>query len=300
VGVHVWFGYEGAIPLLGELPDGVVVGGGMGLPEPDTEFWAPQFLTRAPSPEEFDRLPKLRVVQLLSAGADLWVDQTPTHVTLCDGRGVHSSSTAEWAVGAVLAYLRGFPAFIIAQARREWASQITDELAGKRVLIVGAGDVGEAIAARLAPFEVTLTRVARRARAGVHPISALPDLLPEHDVVILVVPLTPATTGLVDPEFLRRMPDGALLVNAARGQVVQTDALVAELSTGRIAAALDVTEPEPLPPDHPLWTMPNVLLTPHVGAAVTGLMRRACGLAAAQIRRYVAGQPLINVVADGY
>ncbi|MBO0869437.1 MAG: phosphoglycerate dehydrogenase, partial [Micromonosporaceae bacterium] len=176
----------------------------------------------------------------------------------------------------------------------------TDELAGKRVLIVGAGAIGEALAARLAPFEVSLTMVARTARPGVHPVTELPDLLPAADVVVLLVPLTERTRGMVDAEFLARMPDGALLVNAARGPVVQTGALVAELATGRIAAASDVTDPEPLPADHPLWSMPNFLLTPHVAGTVRGLLPRAYRLAGEQIRRYVAGEPLSNQVHDGY
>src|SRR5690606_30484559 len=144
---------------------------------------------------------------------------------------------------------------------------VTDELAGKRVLIVGAGDIGVGVAARLAPFEVSITRVARRPRPGVHGVDELPELLPHADVVALLVPLTDATRGMVDKDFLGRMADGALLVNAARGPVVDTAALTEELSTGRIGAALDVTDPEPLPPDHPLWRMPNVLITPHVAGS---------------------------------
>jgi phosphoglycerate dehydrogenase-like enzyme len=170
------------------------------------------------------------------------------------------------------------------------------------VLIVGAGSIGAAICARLAPFEVGLTRVARRPRPeeGVYGVDDLPRLLPGADVVVLIVPLTAQTRGMVDAAFLARMRDGALLVNAARGPVVDTEALTAELATGRIGAAVDVTEPEPLPPDHPLWKMPNLLLTPHVGGSVRGLLPRAYRLAGDQLRRYVAGEPLINQVVDGY
>jgi phosphoglycerate dehydrogenase-like enzyme len=204
---------------------------------------------------------------------------------------------------AVLSYLREIPAFARDQAAGRWSygeHAPTDELTGKRVLIVGAGAIGEATAARLAPFEVSITRVARTARGDVHGVDELPALLPEADVVILLVPLTDETRGLVDADFLRRMPDGALLVNAARGPVVHTDALVAELATGRLGAAVDVTDPEPLPAGHPLWSMPNFLLTPHVGGSVRGLLPRAYGLVGAQIRRYAAGQPLINEVRNGY
>jgi phosphoglycerate dehydrogenase-like enzyme len=213
---------------------------------------------------------------------------------------VHSSSTSEWAVAAVLAYLRDFPYFARAQARGEWAYRPTDELAGKRVLIVGAGAIGEATAARLAPFEVEITRVARRPRGGVHGVDELPVLLPQADVVIVIVPLTAETVRLVDAKFLAAMRDGALFVNAARGPVVDTEALTAELATGRIGAALDVTAPEPLPAGHPLWTMPNLLLTPHVAGSVGGMLRRGYALVGAQVRRYAAGEPLENVVEAGY
>jgi phosphoglycerate dehydrogenase-like enzyme len=203
-------------------------------------------------------------------------------------------------MAAILAYVRDFPRFVRAQAQRTWDYTSTDQLAGKRVLIVGAGDIGEAIAARLAPFEVSLTLVARHAREGVHAVDELPSLLPYADVVVLIVPLTGATRGMVDAEFLARMPDGALLVNAARGPVVDIEALTEELATGRIGAALDVTDPEPLPSDHPLWMMPNLLLTPHVGGSVSGVLPRAYRLVGEQLRRYAAGEPLRNVVTDGY
>ncbi|MDP9819812.1 phosphoglycerate dehydrogenase-like enzyme [Spirilliplanes yamanashiensis] len=170
------------------------------------------------------------------------------------------------------------------------------------MLLVGAGSIGAAIAAKLAPFDVELTRVARTARPaeGVHGVGELPGLLPSAQVVILVVPLTDATRGLVDAAFLAALPDGALLVNAARGPVVDTAALLAETASGRLAAALDVTDPEPLPAGHPLWNLPNVLITPHVGGAVRGLLPRGYRLAGEQLRRYAAGEPLANEVADGY
>jgi phosphoglycerate dehydrogenase-like enzyme len=218
---------------------------------------------------------------------------------------VHDTGTAEWVVTAILSVLRGFGPLARAQARREWAYDEvapTDELAGKRVLIVGAGSIGAAVQARLAPFEVTFTLVARTPRPadGVHGVDELPALLPEADVVVLLVPLTEETRGLVDEKFLAAMPDGALLVNAARGPVARTPALVAELASGRLRAALDVTDPEPLPADHPLWELPNVLLTPHVAGSVRGLLPRAYRLVGEQVRRFVAGEPLVNRVVGGY
>jgi phosphoglycerate dehydrogenase-like enzyme len=303
--VKVWIPHEDGRSLIGALPPGVelqVYGGdGTGLPsDPATvEFWSPPFQSRG-TVRLLDKMPGLRVVQLLSAGADAWVGRVAPDVVLCDARGVHDSSTSEWTLTAVLAYLRRFPRFDRAQERHEWGFAPTDELSGKRVLIVGAGSIGTAVARRLEPFEVTVTLVARRPRAGVHGVAELPGLLPDADIAILVVPLTEATTGLVDAAFLAAMPDGALLVNAARGPVVDTAALTAELVTGRIAAAVDVTDPEPLPADHPLWDLPNFLLTPHVGGAVPGLLRRAYRLVGEQLRRYVAGEALRNVVEDGY
>ncbi|MFC4145603.1 2-hydroxyacid dehydrogenase [Micromonospora mangrovi] len=308
--MKVWIPHPDGRSLLGELPPGVTVellADPARLPSSPVgvRFWVPPFLAGSGTTGLLSELPDLRVVQLLSAGADAWAGRVPAGVTLCDARGVHDSSTAEWVVTAILAQLRGFAPLARAQARREWAFDEvapTDELAGKRVLIVGAGSIGAAVRARLAPFEVTFTLVARTARPaeGVHGVDELPALLPEADVVVLLVPLTGRTRGLVDAAFLAAMPDGALLVNAARGPVADTSALVAELSTGRLRAALDVTDPEPLPADHPLWGLENVLLTPHVAGSVRGLLPRAYRLVGEQLRRFVAGEPLTNTVVDGY
>jgi phosphoglycerate dehydrogenase-like enzyme len=156
------------------------------------------------------------------------------------------------------------------------------------------------MARRLRAFDVEPTMVARTAREGVHAVAELPDLLPHADVVVLVVPLTSETARMVDATFLGAMPNGSLLVNAARGPIVDTDALLAELQAGRLFAALDVTDPEPLPPDHALWDAPNLLLTPHVGGSVRGFPRRAYVLVREQILRFAAGQPMVNVVKGEY
>ena len=303
--VKVVVPHEQGIELLGDIPEDAEpeVWNGTAESAPpldEVEVWVPPFLSTAALLPAVERMPNLAVVQLLSAGADQWVGRLPADVTLCDARGVHTSSTSEWAATAVLAAVREFPRFTLAHAAGRWDPRVTDELAGKRVLVIGAGAIGDALCRRLAPFEVELIRVARRARDGVHAVADLPELLPHADIVVLLVPLTTETRGMVDAGFLARMPDGALLVNAARGPVVHTDDLVAELAAGRLRAALDVTDPEPPPPEHPLWTVPGLLLTPHVAGSVRGLLPRAYDLVARQLWRYAEGQPLENVVVDGY
>lgn len=293
-----------AVKLVGELPDSVdvVTWDGAGTQPVGVEFWVPTYMLADPDRRDaaLAAMPELQVIQLVSAGAEVWVGHVPPGVLLCDGRGVHGGSTSEWVLTAILAVLREFPQFIHDQQEGRWAPTITDELAGKHVLVIGAGDLGQNVATRLRAFDASPVLVARRARDGVHSVEELPALLPAADVVVLVVPLTPETTGLVDSAFLAALPDGALLVNAARGPVVVTDALVAELSSERLRAALDVTDPEPPPEGHPLWTAPNLLLTPHVGGNVRGFPPRAYRLVRDQILRYAAGEPLLNVVRDGY
>ncbi|MFE6728015.1 2-hydroxyacid dehydrogenase [Streptomyces californicus] len=246
----------------------------------------------------------VQVVQTLSAGIDHvepGLGSLPPGVRLCNAKGVHEASTAELTLALVLASLRGIPGFVHGQDAEEWRSGFYPALADKSVLIVGYGSIGSAIEDRLAPFECArVARVARSARASargpVQALDELPALLPESDVVILSTPLNPSTRGLVDAEFLAAMPDGALLVNVARGGVVDTKALLAELESGRLRAALDVTDPEPLPADHPLWHAPNVLITPHVGGSTSAFEPRAKRLLAAQLTRFAAGEPVENVV----
>src|SRR6478609_1209388 len=249
-------------------------------------------------------LDALEVVQLQSAGYEQFVARLPEGVTLCNAAGVHDASTAELALTLTLASIRDIPEFVGSQHQGRWEPlRLRASLADRRVLVVGYGRIGRAIARRFAPFEVTLTAVASRAREGdelvprVHGIDELPDLLPDHDVVVVIVPLTSATRGLFDRPMLRRMPDGALLVNVARGAVVDTDALAAECSSGRIRAALDVTDPEPLPQDHALWTTPGVLITPHVGGATDAMRPRAIALVRRQVESLVSGVPVDNAVA---
>ncbi|MFE0453223.1 2-hydroxyacid dehydrogenase [Streptomyces sp. NPDC058914] len=250
------------------------------------------------------RMSSVQVVQTLSAGVDNvlpGLDSLPPGVRLCNARGVHEASTAELTLTLILASLRGVPDFVRAQERGEWLGGFRPALADKNVLIVGYGSIGSAIEDRLVPFEVArVARVARSqrttARGPVHPLTELPALLPEADVVVLSTPLTETTRGLVDADFLARMKDGALLVNVARGQVVDDKALLAELETGRLTAALDVTDPEPLPPAHPLWRAPGVLISPHVGGPTSAFLPRAERLLTDQLSRFVNHEPLRNVI----
>ena len=294
---------QGALRLSSPLPDGVeaVVWNGS-APTPNdaerTEFLV--VLQNSPFTALFDAMPRLQVVQTVSAGIDYLTGLVPQGVTLCDGRGIHGGAVAEWVMTAILSSLREFPGFLRAQEHREWTQHVTGELSGKRVLIVGAGDLGDHTARRVAAFEAEPVLVARHARDGVFGTDRLPELLPTADVVVLVVPETDETHHMVDQEFLACMRDGALLVNAARGPVVVTEALLAELEARRLHAALDVTDPEPLPSDHPLWRAPNLLITPHVGGAVQGFPARAYKLVHDQIERYVKGEPLVNVVHGAY
>ncbi|MEU7896054.1 2-hydroxyacid dehydrogenase [Nonomuraea sp. NPDC049152] len=302
--MKIWVPSEAAAEVLADLPDVecVVFDGRGPAPEgaDEVEVWIPPLIPVRDTPGLMARMKRLRLVQTVTAGVEPYRPHLPHGVTLCNARGVHDAGTAEWAVGAMIAVLRDFPAFVDAQRRGEWTYHYTDVLADARVLIVGYGSIGAALERRLEGFEVEVVRVARTAREGVHPMEELDTLLPDADVVVLLVPATSTTTGMVDAGFLSRMKDGALLVNAARGAVVDTDALVAELVSGRLRAALDVTDPEPLPEGHPLWNAPGVLLTPHVAGSTPASTRRSLRLIRSQLLRYLAGEPLNHVITESY
>jgi phosphoglycerate dehydrogenase-like enzyme len=307
--IRVWL--PDSPEAFGGLPDGIVADvwqGGDELPASKDEVeYVVLLSTVTPGVvrEAVAKLPRLKTIQLLSAGVDHLLPCIPPGIAVSNGRGLHSAATAEWTVGAIVASLREFPRFALAQRDRRWDFARTEPIAGKRVLIVGYGDIGEAVERRLAGWDVTIDRVARRARPrdNVHPIDDLrtSDLLKNADVVVILVPVTDETRKLVNARFLKTMRDGALLVNAARGAIVDTDALLAELRAGRLRAALDVTDPEPLPPEHPLWQAPGLLLTPHVGGAVLRSRERVQAFVRDQLQRLAAGEPLRNVIDNrGY
>jgi phosphoglycerate dehydrogenase-like enzyme len=265
-----------------------------------------------PAREEFAgllaRMTALRVVQTLNAGID-WVPALPDGVLLCNGSGVHDGPVAEWVVAVILAMEKRLPHFVDQQRAGHWDETANlafadgipaNDIAGSRVLVVGHGSIGRAVAARLEPFGTEVVGLARRERADTRPLTDLPALLPTADVVVLLAPATDETRGMVDAAFLARMRHGALLVNGARGSLIDQDALLSAAREGRIRAALDATDPEPLPHGHPLWSTPGVLVTPHVAGSSAHWQDRAYALVGDQLRRWAAGEPLLNVRDAGY
>lgn len=316
-----WLPYadrEEAEAHLGPIPDGVDLDffseddfGDAEIRWPGTlaevEFLVLPYLSGARALSRAAEMPRLRVVQSLMAGYEHLLPLIPEGVTLCTGAGIHDTATAELAVGLALANLRSIDVYARngADPALRWHRAFSRSLADRRALILGYGRIGHAIRRRLEGFETAgITLVARRERTGdlatgepyVHPFDHLPELLPSTDVLFVIAPLTGQTEDLLDAEALALLPDGALIVNVARGRVVNTDALLAECASGRLRAALDVTEPEPLPVDHPLWTTPGVTITPHVGGWSDAFRPRADALIGAQLRRWAAGEPLRNAL----
>ena len=288
----------------------------------DVDFWIIPF-ARRDAQEVFSHLRGVKAVQSMMAGVDWIIPWLPKDIVLCDGRGIHDISASEWVLTAILAAMKRFPHYRDVQLRQQWRGQASvpngfmdetgpqvglyrvlgDDLAGKTVLLVGYGSIGSAIEARLAPFGVKILRVARtpKAEPKVHAVNDLHELLPQADIVVMIVPLTKETQGMIGAPEISLMKPGALLVNAARGPVVVTEALVEALQQQRIVAVLDVTDPEPLPEGHPLWSAPNCMITPHIGGSTPEFIHRAFRFGAAQVRRFIAGQELENVVsAAGY
>ena len=243
---------------------------------------------------------RVRLVQSPMVGYDGVAELLPTGIVYANAASVHETSTAELTLALILASQRGLAGFVRAAEKGHWAPAWNQSLADRRVLLVGYGGVGKAIAERLAPFEVTLTRVARTARSDengeIYGIESLPDLLPSAEIVIVVVPLDESTTHLIDDAFLSRMGDGSLLVNVSRGRVADTEALLKHASNGRLRIALDVTDPEPLPEGHPLFALENVLISPHVGGASTAGLPRLVRLIKEQAKRMSLGEEPLNVV----
>ncbi|GGD07918.1 2-hydroxyacid dehydrogenase [Nocardioides daphniae] len=278
----------------------VSVWDGTGAAPSRADLWVPAYATSAEVVSRAGDIDHLGVVQLQSAGYDGVPERLPAGVTLCNGSGVHDDATAEHAVGMILAVLRGTVEAVRHQDEGRWVKMPgRQSLADARVLILGYGSIGRALAERLLPMKARVTGVASRPRTDdlldqVHGFGDLPALLPNQDVVVLLVPHTERTEKMVDAAFLAKLADGALLVNVARGLVVDTDAALAE--AGRLRFALDVTDPEPLPDGHPLWSAPEVLITPHVAGGTTAMLPRIAALVRSQAERLVAGQEPQHVV----
>lgn len=306
--------------LFRDIPEGIELIAVSDTMENDVEIdvWIPDpYPTKAM--RTWPHLHGVKLVLSMLAGTE-WIPGTVgPHVTICNARGAHNISTAEWTLAAILVVLKYIPLYLDIQKSGVWKRRyeasahyaaitgstseeyppvMQEELTGKTVLLAGYGEIGKEIERMLAPFDVKLLRVARSARTepAVHAVSELDSLLPKADVVVLILPATPESRGLIGGRQLALMRQGTLLVNAARGPVVDTDALVEALNAGRIRAALDVTDPEPLPEGHPLWKCPNLLITPHVGASTPQFTPRALRTVADELRRYMNGEPLHNVV----
>jgi len=291
----------------------------------EVDFWIPPMFGWLATPM-FPFLRGVKVIQCLLAGVDWILPWLPKGILLCDGQGLHNIPVAEWIVGAILASLWRLPHYRDCQREQYWDGQVllkgaggtqaapsdskasvhsyrilADELHGKKVLIVGYGGIGSEVERLLKGFDVEVIRVARTAKPRVSAFSNLAGLLPEADVVVLLVPLTDTTRGMMNADMLARMKAGALLINAARGPVVDTNALLQQLQARRIHAVLDVTDPEPLPKGHALWSAPNCFITPHIAGSVAGFSSRGYKFAAEQVRRYMAGEPMLNQVNEaGY
>jgi len=308
VPIDVWIPVSTSPEHRALLPDGIAL---HDLPAAGTlpdRLGRGEFLVADYNPdrviEAVRKLDDLRVVQAMAAGVDWLLDAIPAGVTLCDGAGVHDVPVAEWVVMTMLAAANNLPPYVGAHRNGRWhragIDAGGDDLEGTTVLILGYGSIGRAVEARLMPFGIKVLRVARHPREGVHAVTELAALLPDCDVVVILLPLTAETRGLVDNRFLSAMKPGALLLNPARGAIVDTEALITAVRAGRLRAALDVTDPEPLPEGHPLWSAPGVLITPHIAGSVRKLSDRAWRLIADQVRRYQTGTALRNVVVDGY
>ncbi|MBI3428618.1 MAG: 2-hydroxyacid dehydrogenase [Actinobacteria bacterium] len=280
-----------------------IVNAATGIPHDlrDVEFIVPpMFDLRNEFRVLFSKMPSLKVIHSLSAGIEDLRTLVPKGVTLCNSTDAHHTSTAEMALALILASLRGIDEFARKYDWKVRTEKIWQSLADKRVLIIGYGSVGQAIDRRLSGFECEVVKVARHTRDDVHSTDELPALLPISDVVVIALPHTSETEGLADAKFFSLMRNGALFVNVSRGATANTVDLVAALSGGRISAALDVTDPEPLPNGHPLFSMKNVLITPHVAGRSTALEPRLTRLIKEQVKRYMAGQPLKNIITGDY
>lgn len=262
-------------------------------------FYVPTYMGGRPALELTKKMPNLKILQMPNAGFDDALEFVRDGMTLCNGKSIHDDSTAELAVGLTIASLRGFPDFVRNQDKSSWVHVKNKSINDRRIGIIGFGSIGSTIAKMLSGFAVEIIPFTQSGRDNTIAIAELDKHLPSLDVVILILPLTAESRKLFDAKRLALMKDGALLVNVARGPIVDTDALVKELNSGRITAAVDVTDPEPLPSNHPLWRAKGVLISPHVGGNTTAFEKRARKLIESQLNLLAAGKPLNNVIVAG-
>lgn len=262
-------------------------------------FYVPTYMGGRPALELTKKMPNLKILQMPNAGYDDALEFVRDGMTLCNGRSIHDDSTAELAVGLTIASLRGFADFVRNQDKSSWVHVRNQSINDKRVGIIGFGSIGSTIAKMLSGFSVEVIPFTQSGRDNTIAISNLDKHLPTLDVVILILPLTAESKHLFNAQRLALMKDGALLVNVARGPIVDTNALVKELNSGRITAALDVTDPEPLPSDHPLWRAKGVLISPHVGGNTSAFEKRARRLIESQLQLLAEGKSLNNVIVAG-
>jgi len=262
-------------------------------------FYVPTYMGGQPALELTKKMPNLKILQMPNAGYDDAMEYVRDGMTLCNGKSIHDDSTAELAVGLIIASLRGFPDFVRNQDKSDWVHVKNKSINDRKIGIIGFGSIGTTIAKMLSGFAVEIIPFTQSGRDNTIAITDLNKHLPTLDVVILILPLTKESKHLFDAKRLSLMKNGALLVNVARGPIVETDALVKELNSGRITAALDVTDPEPLPKDHPLWKAKGVLISPHIGGDTTAFESRARRLIESQLNLLADGKPLNNVIVSG-
>lgn len=262
-------------------------------------FYVPPYMGGRAALEHTKAMLNLQVLQVPNAGYDDALEFLRPGLTLCNGRGIHDASTAELAVGMTIASLRGFPQFVRSQDKGQWSPANYRSINDRKIGIVGFGSIGQTIARNLSGFDVEVIGFSQSGRHGSVTMDRFDFYLPSLDVVILILPLNGQSRHLFDARRLALLKDGALLVNVARGPIVDTDALIVELNSGRITAALDVTDPEPLPVDHPLWSTKGVFIAPHVGGNSSAFEPRARKLVEAQLERLAAGKVLENIIVDG-
>jgi phosphoglycerate dehydrogenase-like enzyme len=263
------------------------------------DMYVPSYMGGANALSYAAKMPNLKILQMLNAGYDDAMAYLRPGLTLCNARGVHDASTAELAVGLAIASRRGFAEFIREQATGTWNHRRFPALSDSKVGIIGFGSIGKEVARKLSGFDVSITAFTQSGRDGTVKIDDLDKHLPQLDIVILILPLSDSSRHMFNAARLASMKDGALIVNVARGPIIETEALIKELNSRRIYAALDVTDPEPLPQGHPLWSAPNLIVVPHVGGNSGAFEPRGRALIESQLQLLAAGNPLEHVVAQG-